>query len=40
MAVTCGIASDELESIDPERGAMAPPESPVGPESDSVPEPS
>ncbi|POM71590.1 Hypothetical protein PHPALM_11819 [Phytophthora palmivora] len=38
VAVIWGIASDELESIDPERGAMAPPELPVGPESDSVPE--
>ncbi|KAJ8578673.1 hypothetical protein ON010_g528 [Phytophthora cinnamomi] len=39
VAVTCGMASDELESAEPERGAMAPPELPVGPESDSaVPE--
>ncbi|KAG7381533.1 hypothetical protein PHYPSEUDO_005951 [Phytophthora pseudosyringae] len=38
VAATWGMASDELESIEPERGAMAPPESPVGPESDAEPE--
>jgi hypothetical protein len=33
--VACGMAPDELDSAEPDQAVMAPPELPVGPESDS-----